>query len=283
MLGGTGASVFPGPQQRTRSVPTEVSVWTPQPDAPIVTGSATPFGPMVLGAGDVITVSVFNRPELTTTAAVSEQGRVMLPLIGEIALSGLAPAQASTRVANAYENAELLTNPQVNIVVTEYRSQQISVLGEVQNPGRFSVETRLTVLDALALARGVTALGGDQVQILRPFGGRVGRYEIDLSELLDGSGQRPLFDVRAGDTVIVPKAETFYIYGEVQQPDAYRLKPGMTVIQALSIGGGLTERGTDKRIEIKRRMANGALASVEAALNTPIQPDDVIYVRERLF
>ena len=69
----------------------------------------------------------------------------------------------------------------------------------------------------------------------------------------------------------------------MRQPNAYRLQPNMTVIQALSIGGGLTERGSDKRVQIKRRGSNGQLETIEAALNTQLRADDVIYVKERLF
>ena len=101
--------------------------------------------------------------------------------------------------------------------------------------------------------------------------------------MLDSPRSASLFELRGGDSVVAPKAETFYIYGEVRQPNAYRLKPGMTVIQALSVAGGLTERGSDKRVQIKRKQRNGALETVQAELNSTIWPDDVIYVKERLF
>lgn len=241
-------------------------------------------GPFVLGAGDVITMNVYNRDELTTTAIVSERGKVVLPLIGEVAVGGQSPAMASRRIAEAYQRGEFLVDPQINVVVAEYRSQQISVLGEVQQPGRFPVETRLTVLDALALAGGLREVAGDQVHVLRPDNnGGTQRITVPLSAATGGSETGQLFTLRAGDSVVAPKAETFYIYGEVRQPNAYRLQPNMTVIQALSIGGGLTERGSDKRVQIKRRGSNGQLETIEAALNTQLRADDVIYVKERLF
>lgn len=243
-----------------------------------------PVGAFRLGPGDVISVQVYSRPELDTTAFVSDRGRVILPLIGEVRVSGLAPAEASEHIARAYEEGEFLVNPQVNVVVSEYRSQQISVLGEVKNPGRFPVETRLTVLDALALAGGLNELAGNQVHVLRPTGtGASSRISVDMTAVMGGGRSGPMFELRAGDTVVAPKSETFYIYGEVRQPSAYRLEPGMTVIQALSVSGGLTERGSDKRVQIKRKRTDGTLDSLQAELNTPIRPDDVIYVKERLF
>lgn len=247
-------------------------------------GGVQSVGAFNLGPGDVISMTVYSRPELDTTAFVSDRGRVVLPLIGEIAIAGLSPADAAERIAKAYQRGEFLVDPQINVVVSEYRSQQISVLGEVKNPGRFPVETRLTVLDALALAGGVTELGGGVVYVLRPDGaGGSSRIDIDLDAVLESPRSASLFELRGGDSVVAPKAETFYIYGEVRQPNAYRLKPGMTVIQALSVAGGLTERGSDKRVQIKRKQRNGALETVQAELNSTIWPDDVIYVKERLF
>ena len=251
---------------------------------PASIGAEAGAGPFVLGAGDVITMNVYSRDELTTTAIVSERGKVVLPLIGEVTVAGLSPAMASKRIAEAYQRGEFLVDPQINVVVAEYRSQQISVLGEVQQPGRFPVETRLTVLDALALAGGLREVAGDQVHVLRPDrNGGTQRITVPLAAATGGSETGQLFTLRAGDSVVAPKAETFYIYGEVRQPNAYRLQPNMTVIQALSIGGGLTERGSDKRVQIKRRGSNGQLETIEAALNTQLRADDVIYVKERLF
>lgn len=247
-------------------------------------GGVQSVGAFNLGPGDVISMTVYSRPELDTTAFVSDRGRVVLPLIGEIAIAGMSPADAADRIAKAYQRGEYLVDPQINVVVAEYRSQQISVLGEVKNPGRFPVETRLTVLDALALAGGVNELGGGLVYVLRPDGtGGSTRIDIDLDAVLESPRAASLFELRGGDSVVAPKAETFYIYGEVRQPNAYRLKPGMTVIQALSIAGGLTERGSDKRVQIKRKQRSGALETVQAELNSTIWPDDVIYVKERLF
>lgn len=282
---------FPGPtpaQPRQYAPPARV-MQAGDPDVSLSRAAAGPSGGPAAGAfnlgpGDVISMTVYSRPELDTTAFVSDRGRVVLPLIGEIAIAGMSPAEAAERIAKAYQRGEYLVDPQINVVVSEYRSQQISVLGEVKNPGRFPVETRLTVLDALALAGGVNELGGGLIYILRPDGtGGSTRIDIDLDAVLDSPRSASLFELRGGDSVVAPKAETFYIYGEVRQPNAYRLKPGMTVIQALSVAGGLTERGSDKRVQIKRKQRNGALETVQAELNSTIWPDDVIYVKERLF
>ena len=242
-----------------------------------------PSGAFVLGPGDVIAISVYGQPELATTAHISDRGRVRVPLAGEVLVSGLSPNDAAGRIADAYREQELLVNPQVNVTVSEYRSQQVSVIGEVRSPGRFPIETRMSVLDALALAGGITELGDGSVNVLRHRGGQTMRYTVDLDGYLSDNRAQGLFELRAGDTVVAPKAKTFYIYGEVRQPNAYRLEADMTVVQALSLSGGLTERGTDQRIEIKRKLDNGQLATLPAELNSPVHPNDVIYVRERIF
>lgn len=247
---------------------------------------APPSGPnavtMTLAVGDVITMSVFGRPELTTTVYVSDGGTIDVPLAGSIPVAGLSPAAASERVATAYREGQYLVDPQVNIVLAAFRSQQISVLGEVARPGRFPMETRTSVLDALAQAGGVTEHGANRAFILRRSQAGVDRFEVDLDDLLSsGSGQ--VVELRAGDTVVVPRAQLFYIYGEVQRPNSYALRPGMTVIEAISLAGGLTQRGSSRRVQIKRKSKNGTLKNLDAEVDDPILADDVVNVRERIF
>lgn len=253
------------------------------PDAlPVTPPSAGHLATLTLSAGDVITLTVFGRPELTTTVYVSESGSIDVPLAGSIPVSGLSPGEAAERVATAYREGQYLIDPQVNIVLAAFRSQQISVLGEVARPGRFPMDTRTSVLDALAQAGGVTEQGANRAFILRRSGGGVDRFEVDLTDLLSrGAGQ--VVELRAGDTVVVPRAELFYIYGEVQRPNSYALRPGMTVIEAISLAGGLTQRGSSRRVQVKRKDKDGALRTVDAEVDDRVRADDVINVRERIF
>lgn len=239
--------------------------------------------PLALGANDVLTVTVVGSPELTTDVYVSDDGSITVPLAGKVQVRGLSPTDAARRIAKAYVDGEFLVNPQVNVVRTKSLSQQITVLGEVQRPGRFTVETRLTVLDAIAQAGGISQVGSETVVVLREQGGVVSRYPVDLNAALRSGGGNPYFELRSGDTVMVPRAERFFIYGEVRSPNAYRLLPGTTVMQALSLGGGVTDRGSDRRMQIKRRGADGHVHTLSADLGDVVQADDVIYVKERIF
>ena len=234
----------------------------------------TPRGPRLTRAGHF---------ELSATGNVSGDGLVTAALVGSVPVLGLTPQQAAQRIGRAYKDGQFLVDPQVTVTMTEYQSQQLSVLGEVTAPGRFPMRTRLSILDALALAGGIKATGAQLAYILRPEDAVVTRYEVDLDALLQAGAGQQYFELLAGDTVVVPKSEVFYIYGEVKTPNAYPLKSGTTVIQALSLAGGLTDKGSDRRIDIKRRDDSGRLQTLSATLNDALRPDDVVYIRERLF
>ena len=237
---------------------------------------------IVLGEGDVILFNMFGQEDMETTAFVSSQGSVSLPLIGDTQVGGLTPGQAEQKITDAYRSGGYFKNPQVNITLETYRSQQISVLGEVNVPGRYPLETRTTLLDALAQAEGVKQTGSRRVTIIRKTANGTERTQVDLDNLVSDNGDLDRFTLVAGDIVYVPEAQLFYIYGEVRRPDAYAIKPGMTLMQALSLGGGLTDKGSNSRIVIQRKDANGS-RTLNPELNEPVRPDDVIYVKERFF
>ena len=237
---------------------------------------------LVLGEGDVIQFRMFGQEDMQTEAFVSSDGSVSLPLIGDTRIGGLTPSQAEARIAAAYREGGYFQQPQVNVTLEKFRSQQISVLGEVETPGRYPLETRTSVLDALAQAEGVKPTAARVITVIRKAGDGTRKFRVDLDKLVRSSDPADSFTLAAGDTVYVPEAELFYIYGEVRRPDAYAIKPGMTVMQALSLGGGLTERGSNSRIEIKRRTPEG-LRSFTPELSDQVRADDVIYVKERFF
>src|SRR5581483_39432 len=236
-----------------------------------------------LGPGDAVSVQVFGRPEMSTTTYVTDQGTIDVPLAGAVKVEGLSPAKAAQRVAWALRDGQFLNDPHVNITLSSFKSQQVSVLGEVHTPGRFPIESRTTPLDLLAQAGGPTENASDVIYVLRPDGkGNVSRYVVDLASLRS-DGALPQLSLRGGDSLYVPKADQFYIYGEVHTPNMYRLEPGMTVLQAIARGGGITPRGSPSRIEISRHAEDGKLVTVSVKPTDPVQPNDVIRVKERIF
>ncbi|MFC3105041.1 SLBB domain-containing protein [Salinisphaera aquimarina] len=240
------------------------------------------FSGIVLGEGDVIEFRMFGQPDMTTTGYISANGDVSLPLLQQFSVGGLTPNEAQTKIEAAYREAGYFNDPQVSITIPQYRSQQISVLGEVRQPGRYPLQTRTSVLDALAEAEGITPQGAERIVVIRRTASGSRRYRLQLDQLVAGTEAANGFDLAGGDTVFVPQAPLFYIYGEVRRPDAYAIRPGMTVMQAISTGGGLTDRGSNSRIVIQRK-ANGSSRSLNPALTDTIQPDDVIFVKERFF
>ena len=239
---------------------------------------------LVLGPGDVVTVHVFGRPELTTTTYVTDAGNITIPLAGVVKVGGQSPQEAAQSVAKALRQGQYLVNPQVTITLAEFRSQRASVLGEVRSPGRFPIESKTTVFDLLAEAGGITENGADTIYLLRPDSkGDIERYPINLEGLDSGKRAIPMITLKGGDSIYVPRADQFYIYGEVRSPDMYRLEPGMTVVQAISRGGGITERGSDSRIDIRRKLPDGKYKTMHAKLSDRVRPDDVILVKEAIF
>lgn len=253
----------------------------PQP----LTSTVESDEPMLkLGVGDQVNLQVFGRPEFNTTTYVSDDGTINVPLVGAVEVVGKSPSGAATVVAKALKAGQFLVNPQVSLMLPAFKSQQVSVLGEVRNPGRYSLESKTTLLDLLAQAGGISETGATTVYLIRSNPeGKALRQPIDLRGLASGRGDVPDVRIKSGDSVYVPKAEQFYVYGEVQNPNMYRLESGTTVLQAISRSGGLTPRGSDSRIVIKRRGKNGKYENFSADLTDYVQADDVIRVKERIF
>ena len=237
-----------------------------------------------LGAGDTIRVTVFQNPDLTTEVRISERGTIVFPLIGEIALGGQTPVGAGNRIAAQLRQGNFMKDPQVNVSVVQVRSRQVSVLGNVARPGRYALDdTNLTLTDILALAGGISPGGADTVTVVTNRNGSEKKLEINVPEMIAKGTMSPNFEIQNGDTIYVQRAPVFYIYGEVQRAGAYRLEPDMIVMHALSLGGGLTPRGSDRGLAIHRRMPDGAVRKIDAKLFEAVRPDDVIYVKESLF
>jgi polysaccharide export outer membrane protein len=236
-----------------------------------------------LGPGDVLKISVYGNPDLSVDARVNDVGAISYPLVGSVEVGGLSPSAAEKKIASLLENGGFLKKPQVNIIVSVMESQQVSVLGQVNKPGRFPIEGKRSLTDVLAMAGGVNTEAGDTVTLLRTRGGKTEKQTIDLLDVMGSSESAKNPDLIPGDTVYVDRAPRFYIYGEVQRPGAYRVERDMNVVQALSVGGGLSIRGTESGIRIKRRDVNGETKVISAHLEDKVRPDDVIYVKESLF
>lgn len=248
-----------------------------------VCGGAALAADVTLGPGDVIKVSVYGSPDLTTETRVSENGNITFPLVGQVAVGGLAPAAAEKKIAGALEAGNFIKKPQVNLLVTAVQSQVVSVLGQVNRPGRFPLESKHSVIDLLATAGGIAPDGADTVSLIRKRDGRSTREEIDVIDMMRAGELAKDYQLSGGDVLYVERAPRFYIYGEVQRPGAFRLERGMNVTQALSAGGGLSPRGTERGLLIKRRDSTGKLQVISARQDDPVLVDDIVFVKESWF
>ncbi|MEW7850554.1 polysaccharide export protein EpsE [Massilia aurea] len=238
---------------------------------------------VLLGPGDVVKLSVYGSPDLSIETRVSESGHLTFPLLGQVAVGGMPVAGAEKKIAGLLEKGGYIKQAQVNMLVTTLASQQISVLGHVNRPGRYPVEGRRRVLDMLALAGGIHSEGGDMISLVRTRDGKTTREAIDLVDMVRRGELDKDVEVAGGDIIFVERAPRAYVAGEVTRPGPFRLERGMTVQQALSAGGGLSPRGSSNGIRITRKDAGGNPVSLDANASDAVQVDDVIVVRESWF
>jgi polysaccharide export outer membrane protein len=237
-----------------------------------------------LASGDAIRVIVFQNPDMTLETRVSEDGTISYPLVGSIAVGGLDIGSAEKKIAAALKTGGFLKQPQVNIELLRILGNKIAVLGQVNKPGSYPLETFNTrVSQTLAEAGGLAQGGADQLILTGTRDGKPFRKQIDIDALYKLNQGDQDVPVAGGDTIYVPRAPMFYIYGEVTRPGNYRVDRNMTMRQALAAGGGLTARGTERRLRVVRRNAQGVPEKISTDLNDPVEPDDVIYVNESIF
>ena len=237
-----------------------------------------------LGSGDVIRINVYQNPDLTIETRVTEAGIVSYPLLGAIRLGGLSVTAAEKLIADGLRGGNFVKSPQVTLVVMQVRGNQASVLGQVNRPGRYPIEVAdMRLTDLLAMAGGAAANGADIVIVTGVRSGKPFRLEVDLPTVFAPGGKDKDILILNGDAVWVDRQQLVYIYGEVQRPGPMRLERGMTMMQTLATGGGLTQRGTEKGIRVHRKGDDGKVQVVTPTLDDAMRDGDVVYVRESLF
>lgn len=263
----------------------------------------------VIGPRDVLVITLWNQPDLSGQFPVNEQGSLTFPLVGSIQAGGL-----TLRGAEDLLKAKLadgfFKDPQVTITVEEYKSQRVFLVGEVRQPGTYPLSGQMTVIEILARAGSVTPQAKGDVLIMRrktsgaappaalagtPDGGSGGPetgnhaerqsdaevLRIDLAELQTGTLAQNV-TLADGDTIFVPRAESVFVVGQVRSPGAYTIQKGMTLLQVLSLAGGLTDRGAAGRIRVLR-VSNGQKKEIKIRPEDLVEPGDTIIVPERFF
>jgi polysaccharide biosynthesis/export protein len=254
--------------------------------------AAQSAGDYVIGPQDVLTIQVFDQADLGGKYSVEADGTFSFPLIGRVKAGGLTlrafETELKTRLADGY-----FRNPQVTVAIEQYRSQRVFVMGEVRQPGPVALTGGMTLIEALARAGSTLSTASGDVVVVRARAEAQGPtmpdqedgsdvFRATIRELENGALSQNL-ELRDGDTIFVPRAETVYVFGQVKNPGAYGVQTNTTVLQALSLAGGVNEHGAMNRIRIIRIEKGQKKEIKKVKLTDAVRPGDTIIVPQRFF
>jgi polysaccharide export outer membrane protein len=247
-------------------------------------------GDYVIGAQDVLSIAVFDQVDLGGKYAVELDGSFTFPLVGRVKAGGMTirnfEGELKKRLADGF-----FKNPQVTVAIEQYRSQRVFVTGEVRSPGAYALTGDMTLIEALAKAGSTTPNASEEAVVVRGAKGAEGPTSVEsgkeilrfnLKDLQSGAASVRNIGLRDGDTIYVARAELVYVFGEVKSPASYPIKTDTTVLQALSLAGGVTPNGAMNRTKIIR-IIDGVKKEINVKLTEIVQPGDTIMVPERYF
>jgi polysaccharide export outer membrane protein len=228
----------------------------------------------VIGAGDVLEITVLGRDEFRPRVQVQVDGTIQLPYLHSVKAANLTVIQLRDQIGKMLRDGGFYTDPVVNLAVASYASRYVTVLGEFGSPGIVPVDRAYRVSEILARVGGARATASDEIVLRRANGEEFKLLVIDVAR--GGPDKDPY--VEPGDKLYLAMASNFYIYGQVGAPGAYKIENGMTIRMALARGGGVTDRGSAGKISIYR-----GGQKVKATLDMPLTANDTVYVGERFF
>jgi polysaccharide biosynthesis/export protein len=232
-----------------------------------------------IGVADMLNVTVFGEADASRMGVtVDNDGTIDMPYIGRVKVAGRTARAVEKEVRDRLAKSYLL-NPSVNVEVVKYRSKNISVQGYVRTPGEYPLEGNVSITSALARAGSMSIDAGSYVIISRRnANGGTEQIKVTRKDIESGQAQNVL--LKDGDTVFVPKAETFFVAGYVRTPGSYTWEDGLTLERALTLAGGLTERASAGKISIER---HGKVVTKKAQKSELILAGDTIRVPQRIF
>jgi polysaccharide export outer membrane protein len=243
----------------------------------------------VVGEGDLLKITVYDHADLTTTVRIGGDGKVTVPLIGEVYVNGMTTTQVEKEIARLLADG-YIKNPYISVFISEYKSKKLTVLGEFTKPGLLELRGDSTLLEVISNAGGITVNAGDTLYIQRKIlkGGNPSDAKteititVDLKKLLEEGDVSVNLPVQDGDSIYIPRASFIYVTGEVSKPGAYKLERGTTVLKAITLAGGFTEKASKGRVKVIRKVDNNEV-TLKANLNDMVMADDIILVPESFF
>src|SRR5260370_4529041 len=217
----------------------------------------------VIGARDVLKITVWGQDDPSKEYPVDPDGSVSFPLIGRVKATGLTPTAFATALRNRLEK-DYFVNTQVLVSVKEYLSQKVHVSGEADKPGVYYLSGPTTVRDILSRAGGLSKAAGSQIVLVRAEsareagakGAEAGTLRLNVARILAGDPAANIAVVD-GDTLVVPKGNTFFVFGEVRKPGAYQLEKETNVLEGITLAGGFTDKAAPGRVRVIRSTGGG--------------------------
>ncbi len=248
-----------------------------------------------IGRQDLLELKVFDLKELDQTVRVADDGSITLPLLGRLEVAGLTKGELEALIARLLEE-RYVRNPQVTIFVKEYQSKKVAVSGAVKKPDTYEMLGEKTLLEMISLAGGLDRDLGKEIIIFRPQEDGTQRIAVDLDKLVYEADPALNVAVRPGDIVYVPAVEKgrIFVTGAVKAPNLYevpRSEP-VTVLKAVTLGGGTTDRASQSRVQIIRTGPDGQRITIPVNLkkvkrgkaeDPVLQKDDLVLVPESFF
>ena len=213
-----------------------------------------------IGPSDLLEIKAMESEKFGTTERVDAAGNIKLPLLNEVAVGGMTPVEAEIRIETLLKERGFIKDPHVNVFVAEHQSKRVSVLGYVNEPGNYEIIGEMTLLDALAMAKGLDADAGTLVYVTRKNAGSQEKVIVDLDDMLkrEGTADEVNFDLAPGDKVYVPEASNVFVDGAVKTPGSYPINEGETTVsQAIVMAGGLVSYANSEDISLVRDLGDG--------------------------
>lgn len=247
----------------------------------------------LIGPQDVVTISVFSQPTLSGRYQIDTEGMFAFPLIGRVSAAGHTSRQLEADLTERLR--EYYQRPQVSVAIDQFKSRRLFIVGEVRSPGAYPMSGAMSLVEAIALAGSALPSASGQALLVHargsvqdaagptlPVDGNAAdTITIDLDALQRGEIAQNIV-LRDGDTIFVPRAQTVFVFGQVKNPGAYPVQKGTTVLQALSLAGGVSPTGALNRVRIER-MEKGRKVEAKIKLDDMVQPGDTIVIPERMF
>jgi len=264
--------------------------WAQVPSPPAFSPTSSSAEYMV-GPQDVLKIIIFDEPTMSGTYRVDADGTFQYPMLGRVAAAGKRVGDIAQMLRTRLEDG-YLKRAQVAVDVDQFRSRSIFVVGEVRTPGKYPMTGQMSLLEALAAAGSTTPTASTEVLILRAremaSAGALTPDQIEQANVqrvnvadLQLGRLGANVTLTEGDTIFVPKAEKFFVTGQVRNPGAYTYERGLTVLQAISLAGGLTEKGSSRRLKVIRT-AKGKKTQQGVDLGDVVQPGDTLVIPQRL-